>query len=344
MSKDIHENSLHWLAEEVTRTLQENKDGTSQKDQVEKLMMLEERFRKNVIKYAQSREIYKKFILTVAVTNKNIRSARPYFREKANTFNAITPAIKSGDIKKLQQFHINYNLIRFIKDNWLGPFPSRAQKAYDQITEVRSKLIENNMPLVINRAKLFYRKVPRSHLTLMDMIGIAAMGLVSGVDKYVGEYTKVFNGVCIGRMTGNMIDSYSETTLHFYPSDRSLLYRANSLRHKYGTEDMAQLADAINKSYAEDAKTGMRVPKEKITAAQLEALMSAASPVSSDEPVGGYGNEPPSTLLDQKGITDDAPSAEDVAVHNDAVGKMILYAKRLPLIQQKILKLKGVKL
>jgi hypothetical protein len=348
MSKDVHDNSLHWLAEEVTRSIFDNKDGTDQRHQVEKLMALEEKFRKSIKPYAQSREIYKKFILAVAVTNKNILSARPYFREKAGTFSSsITPAIKAGDIKALQEFHINYNLMQFIRENWLGPFPKRSQKLFDETKDIRRRLIENNIPLAINRAKLFFRKVPRSHLTLMDMIGIASMGLVSGVDKYVGEYTRVFNGVCIGRMTGNMIDSYSETTLHFYPSDRSILYRANSLRYRLKIDDLAVLADAINKSYVEDAKTGMRVPKGNITTSQLSELMGAASPVSSDgsDQSSGANDErgQDNSVIDVKGMHDDKPNAEDMAIHNDAVSRMILCARRLPLLQQKILRLKGIK-
>jgi DNA-directed RNA polymerase specialized sigma subunit len=283
--------------------------------------------------------------LFVAVTNRNILSARPYFREKSKIFSSkITPAIKSGDIYELQKFHINYNLIKFIKENWKGPFPKKSQKIYDQILQARRKLIENNMPLAINRAKLFYRKVPRSHLTLMDLIGIAAMGLVSGVDKWVGEYTKVFNGVCIGRMTGNMIDSYSETTLHFYPSDRSILYRANSIRFKKDLKDMEQLASAINISYEEDAKNGVRVPKEKITPEQLGRLLSAASPVSIDIPQSEQD-----TPSDQKNLLDfyvseTIESPEEVMIKEDLVSKMVNATSKLSIIEQKVLKLKGIKI
>jgi DNA-directed RNA polymerase specialized sigma subunit len=339
---DQYEEGLKLLAEEVTEALRKNQDGTFQKDQVEKLMSLEERFRKSVIIYSQSREIYKQFVLFVAVTNRNILSARPYFREKSKTFSSkITPAIKKGDIQSLQTFHINYNLIKFIKERWKGPFPERSKKLFDKIVEARRKLIENNMPLAINRAKLFYRKVPKSHLSLMDMIGIAAMGLVSGVDKWVGEYTRVFNGVCIGRMTGNMIDSYSETTLHFYPSDRSILYRANSIRFRQDIQDLKQLADAINLSYKEDIKKGIKVPKEKITAEKLSHLLNAASPVGIE--IESSENDSVTSNLDFF-IEEDSETPEEIVLRDDLVSKMIEAAQKLPLIQQKILRLKGVKI
>jgi len=344
MSNREYDNSLRQLAEEVTAVLQFNKDGTDQKAQVELLMKLEERFRKSIISFAQSREVYKQFILFVAVTNRQILSARPYFREKSKVFSSkITPAIRNGDIKELQTFHINYNLIKFIRDQWKGPFPDRSEKIYNQVIEARRKLIENNIPLAINRAKLFFRKVPQSHLTLMDMIGIASMGLVSGVDKWVGEYSRVFNGVCIGRMTGNMIDNYSETTIHFYPSDSSILYRANSLRFRHDIQDLDKLAEAINKSYVEDEKNGVRVPKNKITADQLSSLLSAASPVAIDSSLADGDGENSYSLLDN--MPDQMlDSPEEVLLKQDLVSKMVDAARKLPIIQQKVLKLKGVKL
>jgi DNA-directed RNA polymerase specialized sigma subunit len=178
----------------------------------------------------------------------------------------------------------------------------------------------------------------------MDMVGIASMGLVSGVDKWVGEYSRVFNSVCIGRMTGNMIDSYSETMIHFYPSDSSILYRANSLRFKYDIQDLHQLAEAINASYLEDEKNGVKVPKHKITADQLAHLLNAASPVALDSsPDDGEDGETFYTLLDN---TPDQiiESPEEALVKRDLVSKMVDAARKLPIIQRKVLRLKGVKL
>ena len=350
MANDYQQdNSLKLLAKEITAAIEKNSDGSIQKDQVEELMALEESFRKSINHFAQSRDVYRQFIILIAAKNKNILSARPYFREKSKTFSSeITPAIKNSDIKKLQTFHINYNLIKFIKDRWKGPFPKRASKIYDKLIEARRKLIENNMPLVINRAKLFYRKVPKNHLSLTDMIGIAAMGLVSGVDKWVGEYTRVFNGVCIGRMVGNMIDSYSETTLHFYPSDRSILYRANSLKFRHGIDDIDHLVEAINRSYEEDAKNGMKVPKNKIAAEELGDLMSAASPVPTytgttfSSETGGIDGSPTDMLNSY--VDRSVDSCEDSYIKEDLLYKTIEAARGLTILEQKVLRLKGVKL
>lgn len=342
-----HDQSLASLARDITFAINSNKDDSDQKAQVELLMKLEEKFRKSVIAFAQSREIYKQFILLVAVTNRNILSARPFFREKSKTFSSkITPAIRDGDIKALQEFHINFNFIDFIKKKWKGPFPEKSQKIYDSLLEARNKLIINNTPLAINRAKIFYRKTPQGHLELNDLIGTAISGLISGVDKWVGPYSRVFNGVCIGRMTGNLIDAYSETVLHFYPSDKIVLYRANSLKFKKGIHNLKDLADEINFSYEEDRKNGIKTPKERITPEQLSDLLNAASPISADSSFTASSDDDGAYSFS---ILDNAPnntvdSLEDDFIKKDLLSKMILSIRNLPVIQQKILILKGVKL
>lgn len=333
------DNSFYKLAAEVTKALERNKDGSIQEEQVMGLMDLERKFKENILRYRQSTEIYKKFLQKVCVQNRNILSARPYFRETGVTFSKkITPCIKSGNIEELKKFDINYQFIKFIRDSWLGPFPKRADQLYQKVHAARIKLIENNLPLAINRAKLFYRKTPKSHLTLMDLIEICSMGLAAGVDKWVGKYSPVFRSVCIGRMVGNMIDSYSETMLHFYPSDKRILYKANSIKGRQGITDVKELTDAVNNSFKQDAKEGKSVPKGEVTVSELSALMSAASTVSSDSTVNDEGFGVYHFTMD---LTQDTESA---MINKEATDQMLHLAKSLPILHKKILRLKGIKI
>lgn len=331
------DDSFYKLAGEITKVLEKNKDGTIQQEQVEALLDSERKFRDAILQYRQAKEIYKKFLQRICLQNKNILSARPYFRETAVTFSKkITPAIKSSDIEVLMTFNINYQFIKFIRESWLGPFPKRALQLYNRVHMERNKLIENNMPLAINRAKLFYRKTPKSHLTLMDFIGICSMGLAAGVDKWVGTYSPVFRSVCIGRMVGNMIDSYSETVLHFYPSDKRILYKANSIRGRQKIEDIFELTKAVNESFKQDALEGKSVPKKEVTVSELHALMSAASIVSAegtnDEGVGVYHF-----------TIDTTQDIEQDYIERESTDKMLLLVKDLPIIHRKVLKLKGIR-
>lgn len=333
------DDSFYKLAGEVTKALERNKDGTIQKEQVEELLDAERKFRDTILMYRQASEIYKKFLQKVCIQNKNILSARPYFRETAISFSKkITPAIKTEDIETLKTFNINYQFIKLIRESWLGPFPKRAEQLFQRVHKARTILIENNMPLAINRAKLFYRKTPKSHLTLMDLIEICSMGLAAGIDKYCGEYTPVFRSVCIGRMVGNMIDSYSETTLHFYPSDKRILYKANSIRGRQGIDDMVELANAVNASFKQDALEGKSIPKGQITASELSSLMNAASTVSADATVNdeGYGV--------YHYTEDPTQDIEGAYLERESTNRMLLFAKKLPLIHRKVLRLKGIKI
>lgn len=333
------DDSFYKLAAEITRSLDRNKDGTTQEQQVEELLDVERKFKNEILKRRQATEIYKKFLQLVCIKNKNILSARPYFRETAITFSKfITPAIKAADIQELKRFDINYQFIKFIRDSWLGPFPKRAEQLFQRVHHARRILIENNMPLAINRAKLFYRKTPRSHLTLMDLIEICGMGLAAGVDKWCGKYSPVFRSVCIGRMVGNMIDSYSETVLHFYPSDKRILYKANSIRGRQGIDDITELTSAVNASFKQDELEGKSIPKHNITVSELSALMSAASTVSADATVNdeGFGV--------YHFTADSAPNMEEALISMENTGAMLLHIRSLPFIQQKVLRLKGIKI
>lgn len=339
---EVFDDSFYKLAAEVTRRIEANKDGTDQKQQVEELLDAEIKFKEVILKYRQSTKVYHKFWNKVCVTNKNILSARPYFRESAVSFSKkITPAIKAMNIEAMKEFDINYQLIKFIRDNWEGPFPQRAEQLFHRVHKAREVLIENNMPLAINRAKLFYRKTPKSHLTLMDMIGICGMGLAAGIDKWCGKYSPVFRSVCIGRMVGNLIDSYSETMLHFYPSDKRVLYKAHTIRGRKGIDEIHALTAAVNQSFKDDEKEGKSIPKEEVTVSELSYLMSAASTVSADQTVsvddeGSFG------VYDY--TADESQDIEAAYMEKETTAHMLALAAKLPLLHRKVLRLKGIKL
>jgi len=337
--QEIFDDSFYKLAGEITKDLEQNKDGTDQKQQVEELLDAEKKFKEVILKYRQSTELYKQFLQKVCIKNKNILSARPYFRETATTFSSkITPAIKTGNTDDLKQFDINYQFISFIRDNWRGPFPERAEELYQRVHRAREILIENNMPLAVNRAKLFYRKTPKGHLTLMDMIGICSMGLAAGIDKWCGPYSTVFRSVCIGRMVGNLIDAYSETMLHFYPSDKRILYKANSIRGRKGIEELGDLAEAVNDAFTEDEKEGKSIPKSEISSGELSDLMNAASIVSADSSFNEDGQNIYTFTQDPDADIEGSYIARETTM------QMLELAAELPMLHKKILRLKGVKI
>ena len=314
-----------------------------QRAQVELLFSLEEKFKYNIQKYQQCVDIYKKFIHFIVVENGNILNARPYFREKSDVFSqGITRAIREGDPEALMKFNINYQLINFIVVNWKGQVPERPKRYFEDFIEARRILIENNLPLAINRAKLFYRKTPRSHLSLLDLINICTYGLISGIDKYVGDYTSVWRSVCIGRMVGYMIEEYSKTFLRMFPTDKKILYRANALKYRMKIEDSEDLAKAVNESFEKDKEEGKKTPKLPITEVHIRTLMNGSSYISADSKTHDEDGSGGICIYDYS--ADSEPSAEERLIKQDLMGKILKAAKDFSVLEKKILRLKGVEL
>lgn len=340
MSKgsDKGSESLYYsLIKDVNVALEKNKDGTDQSEQVELLIELERKFRESVWKFPkQCREIYKKFILLVLIENGNVLSARPYFRERSEVFNAkISPSIKNGEVEVLKAYHFNFLLMKYLRSHWKGTFPEKSEKLYKKSEEARNKLIENNVPLAINRAKLFHRKSREAHLSLNDFIGMAADGLISGIDKYVGAYTKVFRSVCIGRMTGNMIEENNQSLIHFYPSDKMVLYRAKQFQSRNKLEEHKDLLTAINGSLDNDKKEGRKIYRKKMDEREFSNLMAASSILSTTmEEEGGQSYNSYDTM---------SVEADSSVENRQALSTMLKHARTLLPIEIKVLKLKGIK-
>lgn len=332
------------LAAQVNQAIIAN-DGLigDQKEQVELLMQLEKKFKYNISKYKQTVHIYHKFIRFIVEENGNILSARPYFREKSTVFSkGITKAIRNDDAEALMKYDINFQLIDFIVSNWKGSIPERAKRYYDDFIEARRILIENNLPLAINRAKLFYRKTPKSHLTLLDLIDICTYGLISGIDKYVGDYTRVWRSVCIGRMVGYMIEEYSKTFLRMYPTDKKILYRANSLRHRLKIEDVTELTKAINESFEKDEEEGKKIPNLPITEVHVRTLLNGSSYISAESSEQDSDNNDISIYDYTADFKND--DLEDSLIQKDLLGKALSATQNLSKLERKIIRLKGVEI
>jgi len=312
-----------------------------QKEQVELLMDLELQFRDTLTKKAPKRsdKLYQKFMATIVVENQNILTARPYFREKAARFSSkITPALKNNDYKELQKYHINFNFIKYAREHWEGQLPPVAEDLYQKIESTRNSLLENTLPLAISRARLFYESTPKSDITLLDLINAAVIGLVSGVDKYSGIYSKVFRSVCIGRMSGNMVDLYSDTSLHFYPSDKKILYKANIIKHRARVEDLQELTDLINADLQKEAdEKGQAIP-EVITLSKLHSLLMAQSTVSAD--ATKEEDEEGSNVYTYAG--DPNEDVEKRVSENEAYKKVVEASSCLDNMEKKVLRLRGV--
>jgi DNA-directed RNA polymerase specialized sigma subunit len=167
----------------------------------------------------------------------------------------------------------------------------------------------------------------------MDLIQIGTNGLISGIDKYVGEYSKGWIGVGIGRVVGDLISHYSSTLLHFYPGDKRKIYKANKFksRHIHGDYEIEDLVKEVSK--AEGIET---------TEDEIISLMAATSIVSADTSTPDNSEE---TNVANNISRYEAPeeSRPDVQVEMVEAQKMMQTAiSKLSLFDRKLLRLKGL--
>jgi hypothetical protein len=342
--KRVNDPVFYVLANDISKILEKNgvkniskKEFTRiQKEQVERMMELENIFKKTINSYKQSDKIYHKFLMHIKIEKGNILSARPYFRENSDTFGKfISPAFKEDSIEKIKKFHVNYRFIVFAIENWRGNLPKKAQEAWDEHQVVRQKIIENSMPLAINTAMKFYKAVPRNHVTLVDMINASVSGLSIGVDKWVGPFRTVFRSVCLARMKSNIMELYNQTFLHYYPSDKKIIYKSNLLRFRKGgenIEDMDLLLEAINHYLKESGD------KRTLEKYELEDLLNGSSVSSIESEADEDGLTIYDTFIDNKG------DVEQKVEKKDSLIKVLSACKDLDIIEQKVIKLKGVDL
>lgn len=334
-----HEYDHHFIqfAESLSAAIKflEKKDSEEfldrQKRQVEELVTLETRFRTALQVMPKGQAVYEAFIAFIRDDCHNILDARPFFRERQTVFTPqITNALKARDADALSRFAINYRFVRFAMAAVEWEPDSEIMRVGRAIEKVRTDLVVLNMPLAIARARIFYSKTPRSHLDLMDLVQIACIGLMSGIDKFVLPYTRMFRGVAIGRMVGDFIEQYSATMVHLYPSDKRILYNVNKITGRSEEVDYEAVAERVNQ---------LLEPARKTTASEVADLMSAASCVSME-----------STSSDEEGAirVADAVAAPvtwqpDYIVERQETMKSVLAAiERLNPFERKLLKLKGV--
>ena len=340
--KRVNDPVFYTMANGIAKILDENNNGKKlskseftarQKANVERLMDLEEIFRKTINSYKHSETIYQKFLMHIKIERGNILTARPFFRENSKTFGAfISPAFKEDDVERIKDFHINYKFIIFVIANWRGALPKKACKVWDEHQHVRQKIIENSMPLAINQAMRFYKAVPRSHVSLMDMVNASISGLTIGTDKWVGPFRTVFRSVCIGRMKSNIMDVYNQTFLHYYPSDKKIIYKANLLKSREKITDPEMLLIAINQYLADNND------KRRLKMHELDDLLNGSSMKSVETEVDDEGFTAYDTFID---------STSDVAKNvekKDTLTQIVLACNDLKTIERKIIKLKGVDL
>ncbi len=381
MSYDNHQHDEHFreFIARLEPILDEHGKNTEdlQRYQVNKLVSLEKRFRTLLVRHRYGAESYRAFFKHILNVKRNILMARPYFRERDTTFKGfISPLLKAGVeamkqpnsywgevIPQIYQFSVNYQFIDFVLNQRDWGETKAGQKMLavaEEVKDIRKDLAECNMPLAISQARMFLERNRRSHLRYMDMNQTCFVGLLEGIDKYVGPYHRRFRAVLIGRMLGNLIESNSETFIHFFPPDKRRIYRARKIIGQMGQDgplDMEEVCKRLNEVETSDngEREQERIAQEKVdgivrkskpdpmtTVGELVNLLSAAQVLpSSSLPVGE--DEENTNVIEKYPARDDC--RPDIIVEEAQARHAVSDAIRgLTLLDRKLLLMKGVSL
>jgi len=328
-------------------------DGRDQKTLLNDLFALEDEFKKTLLSATNGKDIYKEFMdfimkegectlpklkegyvpknaeaakkfkEKVDADGRNILRARPYFRERQDTFSRkISKAFHLHRPEILHKFKVNYEFAKWTMERYKGENKKKLSKIFTQIKDIRQLLCSNNLPLAINKAHIFWSKVPESHLEYMDLIQACAEGLITAIDKFVPPYKTVFRSTAIGRMTLNMIQDHSSTTVKLPPKERRILYRAKNAKQKAHLSESDEIVSYVNESF------------KGVTAESLMEIESAASQVFDiDE------KQEDSYSLSEK-IADSSTLADEKAISSDLRQRLYSSMENLTVIEIKIIKLK----
>ena len=313
-----------------------------QREQLRRLVGLETEFRAALIRDARGQGVYRDFVRFIR--DRNILAARPYFRERHEVFTRyISPALKERNDKRLYRFRFNWSFVEWMLRSRRWAPGSRISKLARQIAATRTEILEQNLPLAISQARIFWGNTPKSHLSYMDIVQIQCQGLLLAIDKFVPPKDarlsdrvslagfRKFRAVAIGIMMRDRINAYSETLVHFFPKDRMKQYQANkALRRQVGEIDYEALALHVN--------TALKDSKVRTTSSEIQALVAAGSTVSAD-----YSIEPDGeTVLDLQ-AADPETRPDAIFEEREALDRMRAEIPGLALIERKVLGLHGVR-
>jgi DNA-directed RNA polymerase specialized sigma subunit len=292
------------------------------------LINLEKMFSKKLRKISEGQKVYADFVKEMRSTNR-VDDARSYFRQRESDFisSNVSESIQKGINSGLYASPINFKFIAFAMSRMTDVenkiFPRKELiSLFEKIKSVRNEIINNNLFLALGKAKI-QGKSGGNSVDLSDLIQLANEGLIIAVDKYTPFENSVFAHMAVGRMIANFIDSnFSSSPVTINKSAKRKLYRIRKLLEKNPNMSRPQIAEIL-----------------KVAEQQIDELIAISRSMSLDQPMGIDDDR---TMGDVMADPDNKPTAYENTESRDLVLKLLGAYKHLNIIEQKILRLKGV--
>lgn len=326
----MEHNLIQSYIKQLNTALKEAADGETIED-FKKLIALEGKFARKLRNIAGGKKVYRDFIFYI-MEDKDLREARPYFRERENMYkDIINVAIRERKPNDLHKMRVNFLFCSFAIDQLKKSEKLDIQLGdiYQQIKQTREKIIHKHLHYALNRAKSFNTGVNHA-MDFGDLIQVANEALVISVDKYViDENSSPFHVMAMGRMISSLIASGDQSlAVTLGGNAPRKLYQIRKLLNKtpgLSTKEIGEMIGMIEE--------------------EVSLLMNVSSTKSLDQPLNKDDGEADVAIT----LKDFLPA--NVDEHNDPhlmIEKDNLMAtaaeffSQLTLLEQKALRLKGV--
>jgi DNA-directed RNA polymerase specialized sigma subunit len=304
----------------------DKEDGRTQQEMMAKLLELEKKFKKVLLSNDKGRDVYIKFMKFILEDKGNILSSRVYFRERQDVFaSKLAMAFHKKTPDMLHKFRINFLFCQWAIKAYSGKPRKDLQNLLNDMKKQRSQICEMSLPSAIHKAKVFWSKIPGSHLEYMDIVQNASEGLLIAIDKYDGEfYHKKFGSSVNTRMTERILTDHNSTMISMSGTDKRILYRANRANIEKKNNDNINIADYVKESFSNTSEGSIN---EIVSAAN--GILSIDKPMTEDD-----------TKTIAEIIPDTQESQEDSTINNQLTLKLYVGIKLLTVLEGKIIMLK----
>ena len=274
---------------------------------------LEKKFKKTLLSTAKGKRLFRKFLDYVDSKECSILSGSVFYRDRAATYyKSIVPLIKSRN-NKASDFLLNYQFTIWVMAQSDAPARKKLSSIHQEIGFLRKKITEQDMPLIINRSRLYQVKARKINFDYLDLVSFATNGFMTAIDKYTPPAADLFKSVAIGWMTLELITNCNVTTVKLNKVDKRVLYRANIAKNRLGMEDNDDVLRFVQESFPEVNKDVLK---------EIMACNAAPSDIS---------------FIKDHGATE----MESGIIENNSLVKIKEVLNKLSFIESKLLKLKG---
>lgn len=217
------------------------------------------------------------FLQLVLKEKKRKSLAIVFLRERQDVFyKKIAKLLNYQNGLKLANYRFNYVFFDWVHKNFYNEIKDKNKflTLFEEIKKIRNDLCSLNVPLAINRAKIFWSKAAaKNNLEFNDLVQMCCVGLLNAIDKYVPPYRKVFASTIIGRMTAYMLESQNSAFIKNTPLEKKILYYIRTLLYNFNL-DLEKDINFVTQSVYE--KFG-----KKMSADELKNLVAASeAPIS----------------------------------------------------------------